>query len=367
MSDESNEIRRLVAESEGLPNGPVKVELLTEAARIADVQNDPALGFAVRKILMNAALMAGVPDTMLVAFSWCAAQSDRDPASFPPNQILWEYRWVISELPHFPQVPREQIENTIREMATRYRAAGSTLRAVHLMRIFTYTKMCDVAAAEAAYADWRAVERDWLSDSPRQELNLLVNFYAFAGWYEKAINESPNVMTGRVDDAGLFAQDSAELLVPFLTLGRVTDAARIQRSAYRYLARKPGYIDHMAFHVEFLARTDNFPGATRVVDDHMALAVPTKQYVSRTHFLRSVLLLVERLRRAGHDRHAFKLPPDVPVSSDAGGCDLSALSEWLTAEVRDYSARFDARNGNTAFTDKLNAVPDLAARPAPAK
>src|SRR5690242_15189094 len=126
MSAPDDRISRLLAEAKELPDGPAKVELLTEAARVADSLNDVALGFYLRKLLMGATLGAGTPEQMSVAFAWCVSQSDRHPTTIPPEDILWEYRWVISELPHFPQVPRRQIEDTIAEMGRRYRAAGST-------------------------------------------------------------------------------------------------------------------------------------------------------------------------------------------------------------------------------------------------
>ena len=367
MAQPNPEIRRLVAEAQGLPDGPTKVEVLHEAARVADAHNDVGLGFVLRKLIMSASLGGGLPEQMAVAFSWCLAHSDKYPEEIPPSDVLWEFRWVISELPHFPQVPRQQIEDTIQDMVRRYRAAGSTLRPVHLLRTFTYTKMGDRPAAAAALRDFEAAPRDALSDTPRQELNLVVNHLAFAGRWREAIDLSPKVMAGRVDEPGFFGQDSSELLIPLLELGQVADAVRVQRTGYRYLAKKPGLLAHIAFHVEFLARVDNFAGAVKVAEEHLPIAVETKQYVYRTHFLRSFLLLVDRLRRAGHAAHKFRLPAAVPVKAGrAGGHDLVALTEWLNADVTDWSDRFDARNGNRYFAEKLAALPDLAARPAPA-
>ena len=363
-ADPEDDIRHLVAEARELPDGPVKADLLDEAARVADKMKDIGLGFVLRKMVMAAALGGGLPDRMTVAFGWCVAQSDKHPEEIPRDDILWEYRWVISELPHFPEVPRAQIDETIAEMTRRYKSAGSTLRPVHMLRLFTYSKMGDRPTADAARREWEAADRDWLSDGPRQELNLLVNYLCFAGQYREAVKKSADVLAGRVDEPGFFGQDSAELLIPLLELGRVADAARVQKGGYRYMAKKPGFLSHIAFHVEFLARVDDFATAVKVVDEHLPIALATKQFVYRTHFLGAALLLVGRMRYAGHTRHKFRLPAEVPVASGWRGCDLVELTHWLNADVAAYSERFDARNGNTYFTDKLAAVPELAARPA---
>lgn len=365
MSAHFEELRRLIAEADELPNGPAKTAVVAEAVRVADAMQDAELGFLTRKQLMSAALGGGDPDQMAAAFAWCVAASDRNPDAIPPEKLLWEYRWVISELAHFPQVPRAQIEATMAEMTDRYRAAGSTLRPVHLLRTYTYVRMGDLKAAEAAYLKFSATGRDWLSDSERQELNLSVHFLVAAGRGDAAIVRSKGVLAGRVDEPGFFGEDSAELLGPLLDRDRVDDAVRVQRAGYKYLARKHGYLWHYSLHIAFLARIDEFTAAARVVTDHLPIALDSKQFADRTHFLRSVLLLVGRLRRQGNGRCRLRLPKGLPVASDADGCDLAALEQWLRHEVADYSAQFDARNGTTYFADKLAAVAELAARPAP--
>lgn len=361
MAPPDPNILRLLAECKELPDGPSKVEILTEAARIADGHRDIGLGFVLRKYIMAAALGGGLPEQMTVAFSWCLAHSDRYPEEVPPADVLWEFRWVVSELPHFPQVPRRQIEDTIQDMTRRYQAEGSTLRPVQLLKVFTFTKMGDRAAAIAALQEFESAPRDHLSDSPRQEQNLLVHHLVFAGRWREAIDRSPKVMTGRVDDPGFFGQDSAELLLPLLELGHASEAVRIQRTGYRYLAKKPGILGHIALHVEFLARIDQFVPAMKVAVDHLPIAIDTKQYVYRTHFLRAVLLLVDRLRRSGHIPCPFRLPAHVPVD----GADHSGFADWLRADVSDWTHRFDARNGNAHFAEKLAALPELAERAAP--
>src|SRR5947209_2688827 len=193
MTDEQPDVRRLLNEAAVLPPGPVQVELLAEAARIADAHNDTAAGFRVRKRLMDAALGGGQPDRMTVAFTWCVAQSDRDPHTVPPEDILWQYRWVISNLPQFPEVPRKQIEDAIADMTVRYRAAGSTLRPVHLLRLNTAIKLRDPEMAAAAHRDWQAAGRDWLSDDPRTEQSFVVDYLVFVGRDREAVEMCPQV------------------------------------------------------------------------------------------------------------------------------------------------------------------------------
>ncbi len=365
MTEPDDHIRRLLAEAGEQPKGPLQVELLAEAARVADAHNDVAAGFRVRKLLMDAALGGGQPQQMTVAFTWCVAQSDRDPQAVPPEQILWQYRWVISNLPQFPEVPRKQIEDAIADMIVRYRAAGSTLRPVHLLMLNTGIKLRDVAMASAAHAAWNTAEHDALSDDPRTELSFCVDFFVFMKQYQKAIDLCPQVLAGRADDMHFFGTDSAELLAPLLELGRVADAIRVQRSGYRYIAKRHRYLDMVGAHMELLARLDQFAAPVKMFEEHVGYALDTKQYIDRFDFSWSALVVFERMRRAGHTTIKLRLPKEFPVAPSGRVYDLAELTAWLRADAADLATKFDTRNGNTYFTDRLTTVATIAATPAP--
>jgi len=77
MSDHRDRIEELVGQASVLDNGAARVALIEEAVRLADAHNDTASGFHARMELVSAAMSAGQPDVMLVAFSWCLSQCDR--------------------------------------------------------------------------------------------------------------------------------------------------------------------------------------------------------------------------------------------------------------------------------------------------
>ena len=129
------------------------MELAEEAVRLADAHNDLKQGFQTRRQLTEAAVFAGRPDVMLVAFSWRLAQCDRDPAQFKERELLWEYKWVVDNLPDFPQVTRGQIEAALADMERRYRRCGSTMHGYYQKRRAVLMDMGDLEGARAADAD----------------------------------------------------------------------------------------------------------------------------------------------------------------------------------------------------------------------
>lgn len=52
--DHAEQVDRLLAQAAGLPHGPTRVELCEEAARVADLHNDPAQAYRAREELVEA-------------------------------------------------------------------------------------------------------------------------------------------------------------------------------------------------------------------------------------------------------------------------------------------------------------------------
>ena len=129
------ELERLAMEAADLPGGPAKVALWELAAAAADRLQDVEAGFYCRMELVGAALDTSRGDRMAPAFAWCVAQYDRDPDRFPHFNLLWRYRWAVSELSNYPQIAKAYIEGMLADMARRYEAAGASLRAVHMLRL----------------------------------------------------------------------------------------------------------------------------------------------------------------------------------------------------------------------------------------
>src|SRR5262249_61142281 len=125
------QINDLLYEAAVLPHGASKVALLEEAVRLADSHGDIGLGFDVRKDLVNACNFSGFPEKTLVAFSWRLAQVDRSPEEFDENDLLWEYKWIATLLPQYPQITRTQILEMLDDLKRRYLHAGSSLRPVY--------------------------------------------------------------------------------------------------------------------------------------------------------------------------------------------------------------------------------------------
>ena len=166
MTNAHAQIVELQANASDLPHGQAQVALLEEAVQLADSVQDVDLAYRQRNDLMTAAAFSGRADIMLIAFSWCLAQYDRNPQRFDREELLWKYKWVIEYSCQFPEISRRRLVDLHADMERRHREAGSTLYAVWLLRREVFQQFGEWQRACEAHAEFRKRRRDFLSDCP---------------------------------------------------------------------------------------------------------------------------------------------------------------------------------------------------------
>src|SRR5262249_44939328 len=126
------------------------------------------------------------------------------------------------------------------------------------------------------------------------------------------------------------------------------------RTQFKAVDGRPGFLNYIVDHVEFLALTGNLARAVRIAERHlqMVLAYPApsvrRAWFRTPRFLCAVL--AEAGRKNGQVRfphgHAMKTPDD-RVTPDA-------LLAHFDREARAVAAAFDARDGHTQHTDAID-------------
>ena len=356
MTDPVEQVYRLMAEAEGLPDGPAKVALVEQAAAVADNHNETELAFQVRKTLLGACLSADRSELMLVAFAWCLAQCDRDPDRFPLVRILWEFRWVVSSLCVFPEVPRAKVEEMKAEMARRYQQFGASPRSYWLMCRKMGVDMGDAVGAAAANAMFRKCPPDWLSDGDTTEQGFEISYRLFRNEPARALKAAAPFLSRQFSTEHFEGQACADVLLPMLRAGRAAEAMRYHQRGYKLRARNVRHLDSIAKHIAFLALTDNLGRAVRLFEKHLPDALRTTNAFNRMRFLTDTLPLLDRLRKSGKEKTEVRLPPECPVDS-AGR--VPAIREWMHAAAAELAAAFDARNGNDYYARRLRAASRL--------
>lgn len=364
MSSIREQVDGLVAKASVLPHGPAQVALLEEAVRLADLAQDIELGYDIRNELMRSACFSGRPDALLVAFAWCVAQYDRDPERFDNYELLWKYKWVISDAIAFPQISRARLEELLADMERRYRASASTMHAVWLLRRKLFAHFSQWREARAAHAEARKCGRDWLSDCAACVACEDCRYFVAQRQWKRAVEAAQPVLQKHLTCAEEPHRTFARVLRPLLALGRQEEAQTYQRQGYRLIRNAQHFVGEQAEHLRFLTQTGDAAQAKRVLERHLPYALASVQLDERFEFFLAARFWSERSIQQDTRRLKVRLPADLPMPDDDGKSDVKALSVWFAEQARELARRFDARNGTDAFQKAIDEAEELVRRSA---
>lgn len=363
--DPLNQIEDLLRATWDLEPGPTKIALLEEAVRLADAHADEQLGFELRENLIEAATFGGAPEVALVAFAWSLAAYDRDPeADYNLYGLLWKYKWVLDAAADYPSIGRAQIRDMLADMERRYTAAGFGLHPVHQTAREVYRYMGDIPAAKAAHALVKKSPRDALSNCPACEEQNQLKYYLTLGKPATAIKKAEPLVDGRMSCAQVPHVTYSYLLLPVLFAGDPATAVEYHRRGVRMLGTNPKHVANAAFHLIFLAVTDNLPAAARYLEKHLGNGLATTCPAWRFDFASAAAFALDRLI-ARPRQLRVRVPAGAALPAGLDPTDLTALRDYFRGEAREVAAAFNARNGNDAFTRRLADVDALHERVTP--
>ena len=352
-----DELRR---QAGALGHGAARTALLEEAVRLADLSGDVELGFDSRAELMEAAIFSGAPEKAMVALSWNLAQLDRRAVDRPEFQTLWNYKNIIKKIHVFPQVGRDQVVGALADFERRVERSGLGMRPMLKLRYSTAWEMGDFDEAHAAYA-LAAV-----ATGPSQRLPDLRppqrSLVPGGNPQRRGGSDSCGPHPGGEDARAVVPQATlAMLLLPLVRLGRVPEAMRHHRRGYRMIAHNPYFLERVGQHIQFLALTNNLPRGVKLFATHLPWALGTFDLSDRFHFALGVAFLFDRLQAAGTASLRLRLPASFDGYQASGSYQVAALASWVASDAAELARRFDARNGNDAFSRRIEANRELAA------
>ncbi|AZM90092.1 tetratricopeptide repeat protein [Streptomyces sp. W1SF4] len=344
-----DEIRRALHENRDLPHGAARnaqAEALTAAAEVC---GDTGVYRAALINQIDSYEYSAERSRMVVPFARLLQEYDRDPSAFGPgdaHSLFWRFKWVSGQIISSPDVPISSVTGYLDDMEKRYRIAGYSERAVRQSEYFLADAVGDDERAERAMAQWRAADRDEMSDCHACETNSQGVFWATKGEDAKAIEVWEPVLTGEQTCMEEPHRVLARSLLPLLRLGRTDEARSHHLRGYRMARGKESLLRAIGQHIEFCALTGNEARGVEILAEHGAHLRPLVDVKTQLDFFAGVLVLLRRLIELGHGGD-----PTVPYEGSAHT--VEELHGVLRAEVLDIARRFDMRNGTTRVSERL--------------
>lgn len=364
MTPNDDQYWALMAEVARAPSLRGKYELLQEAVRVADARQDVRLAFDARLAVVHVAAYLDCGDAVAVAFSWCLHQQQARPDLFGHRNLLDEYDMVVCAVANYDTVSREQLEAMIADYGARRAEAGHSPGYMWAVTLRTASDLGDMELSTRAANELKRLRQQDIITRGRW-----FRHWNFIGDLDEAMKLA-EVEILAPGQAGQYNPEWYELPVLLLQQGRTTDALKWQRRGSGQLTRgvmSGGYSWGFGPLVAALALTGQTEEAVSRFGQCQRLIRPDTDPLSRLHFCIDMSVLFDRLHALVTEAVWVRLGEEAPQRRADGRYAVAELREWLAAEARESAARFDRRNGNGHFADRIRQRAEWQALALPPK
>ncbi|OQR64564.1 hypothetical protein B6E66_08135 [Streptomyces maremycinicus] len=350
----TDELYRALQENDRRPYGRTRTVTAEELVDAAERFEEPVALVHALLELQEAYTYGSEPRKSPVVFARLLNLFDEQPDVFDErlrHLLFWRFKWVASALRALPEIPLTSLRQWLTEMRDRYEKAGLALQPYYGQAYQLATHVGEDNAL--AYELWAGRARTRLSDCEACEICERALYHLAAGADERALRVWEPVLTGKESCQEEPARSISHALLPLLRTGRTEQARELHLAGYRACRRNPSMSQEVGRHLEFCALTGNEARGLELLAENRSLFGEVDSPLDLLGFLTGVEVLLQRVEALGHG--------ELPAAGYAGRTWTVA---GLRAEVRgradDLAARFDARNGTTAHTDRRKARLDRA-------
>jgi tetratricopeptide (TPR) repeat protein len=354
-------VRELIHRTWDAPEGPGQIALAEQAMRFAEASGDDDLAFDARMAATSAFHRGGEPAKAFVTFAHCLADYDADPSrrsGSDEHLLLWYFKYVVSSMARFPEVPLERTRAVLDDMERRYRSGGHSLHAVYAYRQTIASHIGDVEQAEHWFRLWDSAPRDRNSDCAGCDPTSKAYHHSWLRRWDDAIAVAEPALAGDLTCSEQPQAILTALMIPYLRTGRLDQARDAHRRAYRAFQTNPADLGSVADHVEFCGLTGNEVRGLELIERHLGWLDHPPTPKSELEFASVAAHILRRLVAQG--RSDLVVRATKPVS-------VGELADKLTARSLELAARFDERNGTPyqgdRIRERLDAEPIVAYLP----
>ncbi len=357
MTSSQRQVENQLSQLHGEPYGSARTRAVEQIVRSVEADGPRETLAYAYSTLVDSYVWGGEVDKAFVPFTRWVRWFDEHPELFDDEDrysLFWSFKWMVTHVSDYPQVPFEQIEATLEDMERRYALAGHGMNGV-LLEKFRWASFRGAPETDELYRQWSTTPRDEFANCEACDPSERALYLADTG----RVEEARRLLEVTLDSGASCGTEPADMLSQlaalYLELGRTTEAAGAYRRSVKHLDGATGDMaPTLARLILFLARGGQAERAVRRIETGQRLLVETDTPRSRQQLLTGVAAAARIIARTAPG-HAVLLS-EVPART------VEELAEWAGSRARELAAAFDARNGSDALSRELDAA--LALEPA---
>lgn len=350
---------------ECLSHGKPRLGGIREAIRQADENQDIAYQIYFRgELCIESSFYDDHMDTLLT-FPEMLALVDANPnapvaeeSDYSSNldDVLWKYKWLLEDATYFYQISMADAERFAEDFKRRYIAAGYSLRPYYFERYLFYREMDD-ARAENSFHLFEQAPRDFQSDCRACEQNDIVSYYLRHDEFDKAVKLARSIENRTLSCGGAdsWLTLKCNYLSYYIRKKDFAQAEQMIKLIHRY---RDAYrrFDISVQELRCYVYTD-LSKALRIYKENwkkwLHERTPAFAYEQG-----SICCLFFKKLGETRKRQTVKIAYDAefPLYQQENSCRILELYDYYYQFICDLAEKFDARNGNDAYQQRLQKM-----------
>lgn len=332
-----------------------KVRLFKQAAAIADANDDVEWGYDIRLELIRECYFIADSSDLVREFSWLLNAYEAHPDWFDENDFLWQYKWVLGEMYNHPEVTTEQIRAIMEDFKTRLERNGYGLRPYY-DRLYEETLVLRQFEKAKRYLDLRnAAPDDAMGSCPACTLDNELDYYLMTGRFDEAYQRAQPLLSKQLVCTHVPARTFCALAYYADKAGRTELAAEL--------------CDRAEAEMAVLLNDENLVTPASMLISYMLLHRPEKGWAyfekslpwyleddAYSRYDYACYMLEGLLRIDASASVVLNLPPEFELYTPEHRYSVAALTTYFRQEACRQAAAFDARNGCSAFAERIAAL-----------
>lgn len=348
-------------------HGPVRLKAIRNAIDAAVTANDKEPAMMLYYQFINEDIFHGNNYQATIIFPEYLAYFEKYPELEKEYQhdIMWTYKWIISNFYLFPQISLKQIKNIFDKYADMCRRFHFSLRTYYNnLSHFIANDMepdqtfCGMTAKEAHYRMLKS-RNDSLSDCQACQLDDEAEYLLFVEKdIESALKTAKPLFEGKKKCAEVPHITYAKFAYYYFENGDIKNASVNAAKAHRLINRRygndGGLLVYKALCTLITAYTDP-EKAYKMLKKILPYVENNPNGRQCFQVFRAGYQTMLCLENNGKTKVRIKLPfKNEEIYRENNVYDVIQLKNWMYDKAKEYAEKFDNRNGNTIFQNILD-------------
>jgi len=332
-----------------------KVQLLKQAAFIADDNDDIEWAYDIRLQLIRECYYIASSTDLVNEFSWILNAYEEHPDRFDESDFLWQYKWILGEMYNNPDVSMEQINHIMEDFKNRLLRNGYVLRPYY-DRLYEESLILGDYDKAKEYLDLaNEAPDDLMGSCPACRLDSELDYYFYRGDFDEAYNRAQPLLSKQVSCTHVPARTFCALVYFAEKSGKDQLAVRLFDRAHEEMEKlinDENMVVPASMLVSYLLPKGDEKGIY-----YLEKSIPWfmeddgySKYEYSCH-------VYEGLKKLSPTQGIkMNLPTDFPPYKQEQNYTVQELSTFFLTEARKWGEALDKRNQRTSFIDRINRL-----------